>query len=65
MGKFITDPTLEFFDKRLKKIYDLKGLKNRNVVAFLKVKLFVENLPEEKKTVFSKNKRPHNLETLK
>ena len=77
-GKLITDPTLDFFNKRLNvkflnnkfgqtvsKIYDLKGLKSRNLVAFLKVKLFVENLRKGKKTLFFKNKRSHNLETLK
>ena len=47
-----------------RKIYDLKGLKKRNLVAFLKVKLFVENLREGKKQHL-KNKRHHDLETLK
>ena len=30
---------------------------NRNLVAFVKVKLFVENLSEGEKIVFFKNKR--------
>ena len=76
-GQLITDPTLDFLIKDLMfsfqtrnlanryKICDLKGLKNRNPVGFLKVKLFVDNLRQGKKTVFFKNKRSHNVETLK
>ena len=40
----------------LSKMYDLKGVKNRNLVAFLYVKLFVENLREWKKQYISKTK---------
>ena len=42
----------------LSKIYELKGLKK----IILAVKLFAENLCKE---ILFKNKRPHNLETLK
>ena len=48
-GKLITEPNLDFFNKKLNvqvskqeiwqtllKIYDFKGLKNRNLVVFLK-----------------------------
>ena len=55
--------------QKFSKIYDLKDLKKKekkNLVAFLKVKLFVENLREGKKTEIKKqNKRAHNLEILK
>ena len=37
-------------------MYDLKGLKNRNLVTFLKVKLFVENLRAGKNSIFQKQK---------
>ena len=40
----------------LSKIYDLKGLKNRSLVAFPKVKLLVENLREGKKQYSLKTK---------
>ena len=67
-GKFFTDPTLDFLIKDLMFSFETRNLantfknlwsqslKNRNLVAFLKVKLFVENLREGKKQYFSKTK---------
>ena len=49
--KLIRDPTLDF-NKRLNiapVMYDLKGLEKRNLVAFLQVKFFVENLHERER----------------
>ena len=55
-GKLITETTLEEIWQTLSKIYDLKGLQNRHLVAFLKVRLFVENIREGKKQYSSKAK---------
>ena len=53
-GKLIADPTLDFFHKRLNvQFLNKKFKKNRNLVAFLKVKLFVENLQCEGKKQYS------------
>ena len=49
-----------------KQIYDLQCLEKINSVAFLYMKLLMENLcGGVKKIVLSQNKRPYNLETFK
>ena len=40
----------------LPKVYNLKGLDERNLAAFLSVKLFVENLRQGKKQYLTKQK---------
>ena len=40
----------------LPKIYGLKGFQKRNLLAFLSLKLFEENLHEEKLNTFPKRK---------
>ena len=43
----------------------VKASKKRNLVAFLQVKLFVENLRLKKKNLKKQNERSHDRETLK
>ena len=76
IGKFITDPTLDFFNKRLNVQFLNKKFGKHFQKSMISKASKIETLyiPKSKvacgkplcreKTVFFKNKRPHNLETL-